>query len=111
MGKRKIVVAAKPTPGSVTKAKERTTSAVNSPLVSEKNRQTLMTPSQKRPSTEMTPKLTDAKKRKIIVAAKSTPGSVTKAKERTTSAVNSPLVSEKNRQTLMTPSQKRPSTE
>jgi len=32
----------------------------------------------------MTPKLTDAKKRKIVVAAKPTPGSVTKAKERTT---------------------------
>merc|ERR1712168_321995 len=50
-----------------------------------------MTPSQKRPSTETTPKLTDEKKRKVEIA-KPTPGSVTKAN-------------------LLTPSQKRPSTE
>merc|ERR1712156_4298 len=41
------------------------------------------TPSQKRPSTEMTPKLTDAKKRKLEIT-KPTPGSVTKPKEKIT---------------------------
>ena len=68
-----------------------TASAVNSPLVLEKNRQGLITPSQKRPSSETTPKLIDAKKRKVEIT-KPTPGSVTKA-------------------SLLTPSQKRPSTE
>merc|ERR550519_2950818 len=60
-----------------------TASAVNSPLVSQKFRQSLMTPSQKRPSTETTPKLMDAKKRKVAVT-KPTPVSVTKPKEKTT---------------------------
>merc|ERR1711935_270023 len=66
----------------MTDAKKRKVT-VNSPIVSLKNRQSLMTPSQKRPSTEMTPKLTDAKKRKVVVT-KPTPGSVTKPKEKTT---------------------------
>jgi len=93
--------------------KGQTASAINSPLVSEKNPKvpvktplaktpsaktplaktpiaktpTAKTPLHKRPS--MTSRLTDAKKKKTIIT-KPTPGSVTKAKERTVQATGIP---------------------